>query len=84
MPTFIIHPSQSIVNAIATYFEQRNEFRLAGKYFSKAGDYNRALRYLLQSNDPESIETAIGLVLLYSINNSDSFVILYIGRKGKV
>lgn len=47
---------------IATYFEQRNQFNLAGKYFMKAGDHGKAIVYLLQTNDPEAIEMAIELV----------------------
>lgn len=50
------------LHGIAVYFEQRNQLHLAGKYFAKAGDNNKALIYLLQSNDSESIELAIQLV----------------------
>jgi hypothetical protein len=56
------YDNHKLVSSIATYFEQRNQNHLAGKYFMKAGDHNKAILYLLQTNEPEAIDMAIELV----------------------
>ncbi|CAB4023346.1 WD repeat-containing 19-like, partial [Paramuricea clavata] len=52
-------------SSMALHFEQKKQHFLAGKFFSKAGQYNKALKHLLKcpsSEESQAIELAIETV----------------------